>query len=244
MTNFWRGKKVLVTGGAGMVGSYLSEYIVADGGCLTVADNLERGSLGYLQSIRNNIRFLKSDLGHLDNCLKACKNQDIVINCAAKVTGIEYNQTHHKEMFEANMLLQQMPLRAAYECDVQRFVQISTACIYPHDAKIPTPESEGDRGSPEPTNEGYGWAKRMGEKLVEYYNRESDMECVGIRPFNGYGPRDNFDNTTSHVVPSLIKKILDKSDPVHIWGSGNQSRAFVHCRDFAKGIQLISEKAP
>ena len=84
----------------------------------------------------------------------------------------------------------------------------------------------------------------MGERLAEYYTRETEMECVIVRPFNAYGPRDNFDEAKSHVIPALIKKILDGLDPVPIWGSGNQKRVFVHCRDIARAMMLLSEKAP
>jgi len=244
MPSFWQGKKVLITGGAGMIGSYLTELVVGAGARVTVADNLERGELKFLKAIIKNIRFLKTDLRGLSNCKKATKGQEVVLNLVAKVTGIEYNRTHQKEMFEANMCLQQNVIHAAAHAGVRRFLQVSTACIYPHDAHVPTPESDGARGEPEPTNGGYGWAKRMGERLAEYYTKESDMECVIARPFNAYGPRDNFDDSKSHVIPSLIKKVLDGLDPVPIWGSGNQARVFVHCKDIARAKMLLTEKAP
>jgi GDP-L-fucose synthase len=147
-------------------------------------------------------------------------------------------------MFESNMMLQMFVLRAAAEQGVKRFLQVSTACIYPHDAIVPTPESEGGRGTPEPTNEGYGYAKLMGEKLAEYYSREKKIHVVIGRPFNAYGPRDHFDEKTSHVIPAIMKRILDGDDPVIIWGSGNQSRVFVHAKDIARGMMLVTEKAP
>ena len=168
----------------------------------------------------------------------------MVLNLAAKVTGIEYNRFNMSDMFESNMRLQMNVLHAAYECKVKRFLQVSTACIYPHDALVPTPESEGDQCSPEPTNEGYGLAKLMGERLAKYYVKEKGMDVAIARPFNAYGPRDYFDDATSHVIPALMKRILDGNDPVVIWGSGNQSRVFVHAKDFAKGLALVAEKAP
>jgi GDP-L-fucose synthase len=242
--SFWNGRRVLVTGSAGFIGSHVVEYLVEDGARVAVADNLERGRLSNLAAVRDEIRFLRLDLRDPEQCREACRGQEVVLNLAAKVTGIEYNRAHQREMFEQNMLLQQHPLRAAAECGVGRFLQTSTACIYPHDAMIPTPESEGTRGEPEPTNGGYGWAKRMGERLAEYYARETEMEICIVRPFNAYGPRDYYDTKTSHVIPALIKKVLDKDDPVEVWGSGNQSRVFVHAKDFAKGILLVAEKYP
>lgn len=242
--NYWENKKVLVTGGCGMMGSYVTEFLVRAGARVRVADDLSRGSKEFIADVLNSIELFQDDLLNLEACQKACKDQEIVLNLAAKVTGIEYNRMHQREMFETNFLLQRNMIHAAAESGAKRFLQVSTACIYPHDAVVPTPESEGLRGSPEPTNEGYGWAKRMGEKLAEYYTKETNMECVIVRPFNAYGPRDNFNEAESHVIPALIHRILRGDDPVEIWGSGNQKRVFVHCRDIAIGMILATEKAP
>ena len=126
---------------------------------------------------------------------------------------------------------------------VDRFLVVSTACIYPHDSSVPTAEDEGERGTPEPTNAGYGWAKRMQENLGLYFETETDMSVAVCRPFNMYGPRDHWDEKTSHVIPALIKRVLDGDDPVIVWGTGNQTRAFLHARDGATGMKLIAEKA-
>ncbi len=242
--SYWKNKRVLVTGGAGFIGSYLSELLVEAGAKVTVADSLVRGNRERIQAILKKIHLEEANLFEPSACAKVCQNQDVVLNLAAKVTGIEYNRFHMADMFETNMKLQMNVLHAAAECGIKRFLQVSTACIYPHDAKVPTPESEGERGSPEPTNEGYGLAKFMGEKLARYYTQEKGIEVVIVRPFNAYGPRDHFDEATSHVIPAIMKRILDEDDPVVIWGSGNQSRAFVHARDVARGMMLAAEKAP
>ena len=242
--SYWKNKKVLVTGGAGFIGSYLSELLVREGAKLTVADDLCRGSKARIKSVLGDVVLKSADLYDYANCEKACKGQEAVLNLAAKVTGIEYNRFHMADMFESNMKLQMNVLHAAAEAGVRRFLQVSTACIYPHDAKVPTPESEGERGAPESTNEGYGFAKLMGEKLAKYYTREKKIEVVIGRPFNAYGPRDHFDEATSHVIPAIMKRILDGDDPVAIWGSGNQSRVFVHAKDIARGMMLLAEKAP
>ncbi|OGW85221.1 MAG: hypothetical protein A3C35_08350 [Omnitrophica bacterium RIFCSPHIGHO2_02_FULL_46_11] len=242
--SFWKNKKVLVTGGAGFIGSYLSEFLVGEGAKLTIVDSLVRGDKSRIKAILTRLDLKAVDLFDYENCVKVCKGQEVVLNLAAKVTGIEYNRFNMADMFETNMKLQTNVLHAASECGVKRFLQVSTACIYPHDAKVPTPESEGERGSPEPTNEGYGFAKLMGEKLAKYYTKEKGIEVVIGRPFNAYGPRDHFDEATSHVIPAIMKRILDGDNPVVIWGSGNQSRVFVHAKDIARGMMLITEKAP
>lgn len=240
--SFWKNKKVLVTGGAGFVGSHLVEELLKDGARVTAADNFERGKKSNLDAVKNDFEMIEIDLRNLDNCLKVTRGKEVVFNLAAKVTGIEYNRTHQTDMFENNMLLQQMPIHAAAKEGVSRFMQLSTACIYPHDSKVPTQESEGERGEPEPTNAGYGYAKRMGEKLARWYAKETSMEVGIVRPFNAYGPRDYYDKATSHVIPALIKKVLDGHNPVEVWGSGNQSRVFVHAVDFAIGLKLLGEK--
>lgn len=240
----WNGCKVLVTGGAGFLGSYLVEFLVEDGAKVTVVDNLERGQLENLNAVIKDITFIQKDLRDPTVCEEVTKGMDVVMNLAAKVTGIHYNRYHHGDMFTSNILLSTNVLEAARINDVSRFLVVSTACIYPHDAIVPTPESEGERGMPEHTNQGYGWAKRMAEKQGEYYAQEYGMEIAIARPFNAYGPRDHFDEGTSHVIPALIKKVLDGNNPVVVWGSGNQSRAFVHAKDFAMGLKLVTEKYP
>jgi len=242
--SFWKNKKVLITGGAGFIGSYLTGLLVEAGAKVTVADNLKRGTKSRIKNILNDISLKTVDLCDAENCLNVCRGQEVVLNLAAKVTGIEYNRFNMADMFESNMKLQMNVLHAAWLRKAKRFLQVSTACIYPHDAKVPTPESEGERISPEPTNEGYGFAKLMGEKLAQYYAREKKMHVVIGRPFNAYGPKDHFDETTSHVIPAIMKRILDGDDPVTIWGTGNQSRVFVHAKDVAWGMMLIAEKAP
>ena len=240
---YWSGKKVMVTGGAGFIGSHLVEFLVEDGADVTTVDNLERGRIENLAAVIDDIRFLKGDLRDLAVCDAACAGQEVVINAAAKVTGIEYNAHHHADMFTQNNFILNNVIDAACRAGVGRYTLVSTACIYPHDALVPTPESEGERGEPEPTNLGYGWAKRIAEKQAGWYAEETEMEIVVTRPFNAYGPRDHYDSATSHVIPALIKRVMGGDNPIEVWGSGNQTRVFVHGRDFARGIQLCTEKA-
>lgn len=238
---FWQGRRVCVTGGAGFIGSYLVEELVKDGAEVTVADNLERGTIARLRPVHGAYRLEAVDVSSPVGARVACRRQEIVLNLAAKVTGIEYNRFHHADMFTANMRIASAMTEAAMAEGVGRFLVVSTACIYPHDAAVPTPETEGDRGTPEPTNEGYGWAKRMAENLGRYAAAESGMEVAISRPFNAYGARDHWDEATSHVIPALIKRVLDGEDPVTVWGMGTQTRAFLHARDAAIGMKLIAE---
>lgn len=241
--SFWNGRRVVVTGGAGFVGSHLVEQLVTAGADVTVADDLSRGSLARLAAVRDGVRFLRTDVGFPDGADSATRGQEIVLNLAAKVTGIEYNRFHNADMFTENMRIANAMMEAAARNGVGRFLVVSTACIYPNDAHVPTQEDEGGRGAPEPTNEGYGWAKRMSEQLGRYYASETSMQVAIVRPFNAYGPRDHWDEETSHVVPALIDRVLRGDDPVVVWGSGDQTRAFLHCRDAATGMKLVAERA-
>jgi GDP-L-fucose synthase len=162
--SFWKEKRVLVTGGARFIGSYLVKLLAEQQPDVHVADNLERGRLENLQSRWDDITFIQGDLRDPAICREVTANQDVVMNLAAKVTGIEYNRYHHGDMFTSNILINTNVLEAARLNGVKRYLTVSTACIYPLDVKVPTPESEGGLGWPEPTNEGYGWAKRMAEQ--------------------------------------------------------------------------------
>jgi GDP-L-fucose synthase len=240
---YWSGRKVCVTGGAGFIGSYLTELVVEEGAEVTVADSLARGTVQRIESVKDQVRLVQSDLGTPEGADAATRGQEIVLNLAAKVTGIEYNRFHQRDMFNTNMRIASAVTDAATRNGVERFLVVSTACIYPADAAVPTPESEGFERFPESTNEGYGWAKRLAERLGVFAQEESGMSVAICRPFNAYGPRDHWDDASSHVIPALIKRVMDGENPVVVWGSGNQTRAFLHARDAALGMKLITEKA-
>lgn len=244
MDNFWKGKKVLVTGGAGFIGSHVVEKLVERGANVSVMDNLVSGSLNNLVKVKNEIKFINGNCAILGEAEKACEGQDIVMNLAAKVGGIEYNRTHQATMFRDNLPIETTMIEAARRAKVDRFLVVSSACVYPHDCSIPTPESEGFLDEPEPTNGGYGWAKRMAEIAGKYYEEEYKMKVGIVRPYNCYGPRDHFETDKSHVIPALIKRVFDGENPVKVWGSGNQTRAFLYVEDLAEGMILAIEKYP
>lgn len=239
MDNFWIKKKVLVTGGSGFIGSHVSELLVKKGAEVTILDHIKKQNI---KSIQDKAELIDGNVDNLEAAVKVCQNKDVVINMAARVGGIEYNQNHQGSILRENLLIACNMLEAARKTKVERFMQVSSACVYPKDAIIPTPETEGFRDEPEPTNGGYGWGKRMGELLSRYYQQQYKMKIGIVRPYNCYGPRDHFDPGISHVIPSLIKRIFDEEDPLVIWGSGNQTRAFLYVEDLAEGILLGTEK--
>lgn len=242
MGNFWKGKKVLVTGGAGFVGSFVTEQLLRKGAIVTI---VVRGSnTQNVLGIKKDIKIVKADLSLPDEALKASKRSQVVLHLAAKVAGIDYNINHPATMFSENIILTRNVLEAAVKNGVERVLLTSSACVYPRHATIPTKESEGFVDDPEPTNLGYGWAKRVVELMGRFYNQEYGLK-VGIgRPYNTYGPRDNFDPATSHVIPAMIKRLYDGEDPFVVWGSGKQTRSFIFVEDVARGLIEIAEKYP
>lgn len=241
---FWQNKNVLVTGGAGFIGSHVVEKLVSRGAKVTVLDSLQNSTKENLSSVIDKITFIQGDCAKEETAKQACQGMDVVMNLAARVGGIEYNRTHQATMMRDNLSLETVMLEAARIAGVGRFLVVSSACVYPRECSVPTPESEGFVGEPEPTNGGYGWAKRMAEKLGQYYAEEFGMDVGIVRPYNCYGPRDHFDPEVSHVIPALIKRVLDGENPVVVWGSGKQTRAFLYVEDLAEGMIQAIEKYP
>ncbi len=241
---FWKNKKVVVTGGAGFIGSHVSELLVENGAFVTILDDFSNANLTNIASIKNSIGVVKGDAMDLAMCKKAFTGQEVLINMVAKVGGIEHNRTHQADMFYDNALLELIPLKAAQLSKITRVLLVSSACVYPHNTSTPTPESEGFLHDPEPTNLGYGWAKRMGEVAGRVFSDQYNMDVAVVRPYNCYGPRDHFEENKSHVIPALIKRIFSGENPVTVWGSGSQTRSFLYVKDFAHGIVLAAEKLP
>lgn len=243
-STFYNNKKVLVTGGAGFIGSHLVEMLVEQGAQVTVPVRSANSNVSFLGAVKNNISIVYADLMDFDRCCEIMQGQHIVMNLAAKVGGIEYNIKHPGSIFRENLSIFMNVLEASRRADIERFLVTSSACVYPRHCTIPTPETEGFLDRPEPTNEGYGWAKRMEEFLADAYHNEYGMKIALARPYNAYGPRDNFDPESSHVIPALIKRVVDGENPLVVWGDGSQSRSFLYVTDFARGLMEVCEKYP
>lgn len=242
--SFWKNKNVLISGGGGFIGSHLAEILLELEAQVSITIRNKDSNHDFINHVIDKIKIYYGDLKEYNNCLEAISKQSVVFNLAAKVGGLEYNIKHPGSIFRDNLLVFMNILETSRVNRVDRFVTVSSACVYPRFCTIPTPEEEGFRDEPEPTNQGYGWAKRMEEYLSMWYRIEFEMNIAIARPYNAYGPRDNFNPESSHVIPALIKKVLEAKDSIDVWGSGEQTRSFIYATDFAKGLLRLAEIMP
>lgn len=233
MTDFWQGKRVCVMGGAGFLGSHLVEQLLARQARVCIIDNHERGHNAYPGTLLYKLDIIKNK--SFGPALAEFE-PEVVFNLAATVAGVLYNQTHNAEMYADNMALQSIPVQACSMLQTPRFVQISSVCVYAPEFASGALEENGQAGEPVQANNGYAWAKRMGERVVLW----SDLpHAVIMRPSNMYGPRDYFDDR-AHVIPALIKKCLF-DDVIKVHGTGREEREFLYVEDAARGLLAAAE---
>lgn len=226
---FWEGKRVVITGGAGFLGKYIIEKL-----------KILKPKMIFIPRSKDY------DLRKYHVCKKVFEKADYVIHLAANVGGIGYNQDHPSELFFDNMLIGVNCLKAAFEAKVNKFVSIGTICSYPKYTKVPFREEELWNGYPEETNAPYGLAKKMlivGSKAL---HDQFGFNAINLLQVNLYGPGDNFDPKSSHVIPALIRKFVEAkkndSPSVTIWGTGKATREFLYVEDAAGGIILATER--
>jgi len=181
----------------------------------------------------------------MENCKKVTKGKDIVIHLAADVGGIGYNRENPGSLFYNNLMMGAQLMETARLSGVDKFVAVGTICAYPKFTPVPFQEENLWDGYPEETNAPYGLAKKMLLVQSQAYRKQYDFNSIFLLPVNLYGPRDNFDPESSHVIPALIKKVYDAKknnlDTVEVWGTGKASREFLYVEDAAEAIVLATE---
>lgn len=227
--NFWEGKKVVITGGNGFLGRHLVEKIKSQNPkSVFVPDRSEY------------------DLRKYEDCLKVAKKGDVIIHLAANVGGIGYNREFPATLFDDNILMGTFMMMAARDAGVKKYVALGTICAYPKFTPVPFKEENLWDGYPEETNAPYGLAKKMQLVQSEAYRQQYGFNSIFLLPVNLYGPGDNFDPKSSHVIPALIRKFVEAKEngdkEVVVWGTGKASREFLYVDDAAKAIMLATEK--
>jgi GDP-L-fucose synthase len=226
--NFWKNKKVVVTGGNGFLGKHLVSKLKTLGAQTFVPD---RSSF---------------DLRKYEDCFKAAKKGEIVIHLAANVGGIGYNREYPANLFDDNILMGTFMMMAARDAKVKKYVALGTICAYPKFTPVPFEEKNLWDGYPEETNAPYGLAKKMQLVQSQSYREQYGFNSIFLLPVNLYGPGDNFDPKSSHVIPALIKKFIDaknnNDNEVVVWGTGKASREFLYVEDAAEAIIKATEK--
>jgi len=228
----WNDKKVLVTGGAGFLGSHLIEKLINERGVAPENVKIPRSK--------------DNDLRIWENCVNAVKDVDIVIHLAARIGGIGYNLKYPAMLFYDNTLMGIQLMEAARQEGVEKFVVLGTVCAYPKFTPLPFKEEDLWNGYPDDINAPYGLAKKMLLVQAKAYQKQYGFNGIYLLSANIYGPRDNFNPESSHVIPALIKKFFDAKlegkNEVEVWGTGKATRDFLYVEDATDGIILATEK--
>jgi GDP-L-fucose synthase len=229
--NFWENKRVTVTGGAGFLGSYILEKLKERGAKNIFVPLIEDYNLVEMEDVKRLYKKAKPD---------------IVIHLAAQVGGIGANRENPGKFFYDNLMMGVQLIEIGRRTGIEKFVALGTICCYPKFTPVPFKEDNLWDGYPEETNAPYGLAKKMLLVQSQAYRQQYGFNSIFVMPVNLYGPRDNFNPSSSHVIPALIKKCCDaiqeNQDQITVWGTGKPTREFIYAEDAAEGILLAAEK--
>jgi GDP-L-fucose synthase len=227
----WRGKNILVTGGNGFLGTHLVNKIK------------DLGAIVYAPS-HNDFDLVHEN--EIEKMYSSYPDVDVVIHAAARVGGISANEEHPGSFFYDNLMMGVQLLHHAYQRHIPKFVALGTVCAYPKYTPVPFKEEDLWAGYPAETTAPYGLAKKMMLVQSQGYRQEYGYNSIFLLPVNLYGPGDNFDPRSSHVIAALIKKCVDAVDngdkEIVVWGDGSASREFLYVEDAAEGIILATER--
>jgi nucleoside-diphosphate-sugar epimerase len=232
----FKGRTVAVTGGAGLIGSYVVDQLVSMGTRILVVDDLSKGRLANLACVAGRYEVRQGDLEDAAFARAALSDAEIVIHLASRAYGVGYASAHHLDMLEHNERITNNLFAALRKTRPERVQVVSSSCVYPDDGPATVPELPLFTGEPERVNWGYGWAKRFLEQKATIFQNQTGIPVSIVRPFNIYGERYAWVGEASQAIPMLVKRVMDGADPVVIWGSGNQRRNYLHAADCASAM--------
>lgn len=234
--NFWRQKRVIVTGGAGFLGTAVVSKLHERGAAEIIVPRSRDYDLTRIEAVRQLLTATQ----------RQGKPVDLIVHLAARVGGIGANRLYPADFFYDNLLMGVQLLHESWRAGVNKFVAIGTVCSYPKFAPTPFREEDLWHGYPEETNAPYGLAKKMLLVQSQSYRQQHGYNAIFLLPVNLYGPGDNFDLETSHVIPALIRKCLEARVQgegfIEAWGDGSPTREFLYVEDAAEGILLAAER--
>jgi GDP-L-fucose synthase len=234
--NFFSNKKVVVTGGSGFIGTHFLKELIKRGAQVKTYTNKSK-----LQFIDSKIEVLENiDLTNLEDCIKLIDGADYVIHCAGKIAHPSTVSTDIQISLNQLMIIGNV-LDACVKTGVKKFLDLNSSTGYP-DIRKPIKEEEYWVDEPYQSYYGYGWMRRYREKLMEHVSKFSNLEIGIARCTAIFGPHDNFDLKTCHVVPALIKRVLSNENPFIVWGTADVVRDFLYVKDVVKACLLVLEK--
>ena len=229
--------KILVTGVSGLIGSNLVEALQKEGHDVRATYRTK------LKNKYSGVELIKGDLLDFNFCRDITKDVDIVFHCAANTSGAHVMSSTPLVHVTPNVVMNSQLMEASYEAKVKKFIFMSSSVVYPYTAEKPNHEDEFTFGDIYEKYFAVGWMKRYTEKLCEMYSKvlNPSMQCIVLRPANIYGANDKFDNR-SHVLPATIMKVVNKQNPIEVWGDGKDIRDFIHIDDFVRACMVVMDK--
>lgn len=238
---FWRGQRVLITGGSGFIGSHLTDRLAESGAELTVVAHSYRSESQRTSVTHERINFVRGDLCDGEFAARCMRNQDIVLHFASRIAGLGYNSHHPAEMMSYNAILDLQVLRAAACSGVRLFFYPSGALVYDRNVPTPITEDASVTGDPVAACKGAAWAKRLCERAIPFFREEHGMHTVVARFSNIYGPGDDFAPDTAHLVGNTIRLVANDEAP-QIWGDGSALRSYLYVTSAVDAILVLVER--